>query len=351
MGERAAMLASHGFLGWKVVWVAFLIAVIAWGIGFYGPSVILQTLHETRGWAISTISAAITLHFLFSALIVANLTDIHRRFGIAWVTCCGVALTGAGIVAWASTQQPWQMFPAALLTGGGYAVTSAAAINAMVARWFDRDRPKALSLALNGASIGGVVFAPLLIFLIARLGFATAAFVVAIGSIILIWPLAMRFLTPSPADLGLAPDGRTDTNPSTQSLNPTLTRGQLLRDRRFVTISAAFALGLFAQIGLFTHLIVRLSPEFGTSGAAAALSLATICAVIGRTLLGWFIGDHDRRLAASASFLVQATGVYCSPSAVELRFSRLAASCSALVLEISFHCPRLLRRRSSNEAM
>ena len=32
----------------------------------------------------------------------------------------------------------------------------------MVARWFDRDRPKALSTALNGASIGGVIWAPLL---------------------------------------------------------------------------------------------------------------------------------------------------------------------------------------------
>ena len=66
---------------------------------------------------------------------------------------------------------------------------------------------------------------------------------------------------------------------------------------------------LFAQIGLFTHFIVRLSPEFGSGGAAAALSLTAICAVIGRTLLGWFIGDRDRRLAASASFLVQAVGV------------------------------------------
>jgi cyanate permease len=72
---------------------------------------------------------------------------------------------------------------------------------------------------------------------------------------------------------------------------------------------AAFALGLFAQVGLFTHLIVRLSPEFGASGAAAAVSSAALCAVIGRTVPGRFIGDRDRPLAASASFLVQATGV------------------------------------------
>src|SRR5262249_10720602 len=87
------------------------------------------------------------------------------------------------------------------------------------------------------------------------------------------------------------------------------TRGQLLRDRRFVTISVAFALAFFATIGLFTHFLVRLSPELGMNGAAMALSLVTICAVIGRTLLGWFIGDRNRRVVASTCFVVQAIGV------------------------------------------
>jgi hypothetical protein len=53
------------FFGWKVVWAAFLVAVWSWGVGFYGPSVFLRTLHASHGWAISTISAAITTHFLF----------------------------------------------------------------------------------------------------------------------------------------------------------------------------------------------------------------------------------------------------------------------------------------------
>jgi predicted MFS family arabinose efflux permease len=107
----------------------------------------------------------------------------------------------------------------------------------------------------------------------------------------------------------LTPDGRADQGTTSQTPKATLTRGDLLSDRRFVTLSAAFALGLFAQIGLFTHLIVRLAPEFGASGAAGAVSLATISAMVGRTLVGWAIRDHDRRLAASANFLVQAVGV------------------------------------------
>jgi len=76
-----------------------------------------------------------------------------------------------------------------------------------------------------------------------------------------------------------------------------------------LTISAAFALGLFAQIGLIAHLIARLTPEFGPRGAAASVSLCTVCAIIGRTVLGWFLGEENRRFAAAVNFLVQAIGV------------------------------------------
>ena len=67
------MVAASRFFGWSVAWSAFAIAVFAWGIGFYGPSVFLQSLHETRGWPISQISMAITAHFLLSAIVIAYL--------------------------------------------------------------------------------------------------------------------------------------------------------------------------------------------------------------------------------------------------------------------------------------
>jgi hypothetical protein len=78
-----AMRAGTRFFGWSVAWAAFALAVFAWGIGFYGPSVFLQILHTSRGWSISEISAAITFYFLLSALLIAYLPEIHRKFGIA----------------------------------------------------------------------------------------------------------------------------------------------------------------------------------------------------------------------------------------------------------------------------
>lgn len=102
-----AVAARHP--GWAVVWVAFTVAVFSWGTGFYGPPVFLQTLHATRGWSISVISAAITAHFFTSAGIMVFLPELHRRLGIANATIGGAVLSALGICAWATAASTWQM--------------------------------------------------------------------------------------------------------------------------------------------------------------------------------------------------------------------------------------------------
>src|SRR5262249_16947899 len=47
----------------------------------------------------------------------------------------------------------------------------------------------------------------------------------------------------------------------------------------------------------------------GAGGAAGALSLITVCAIMGRTLLGWYLGGHNRRLVAVLNFFVHSAGV------------------------------------------
>jgi predicted MFS family arabinose efflux permease len=171
---------------------------------------------------------------------------------------------------------------------------SGAALNAMVSPWFERDRPKALSMAFNGASVGGIVFVPLWMALASGFGLAPAVFLVSVAMVVIVCPLACRVLRRQP------------TVAVSKALP--LPRLALLRQPRFLTISLAFALGLFAQIGLFAHLIARLEPELGPGLAAGAISLITVCAVVGRTLLGAFLGEHDRRLVAAASLLMQTAG-------------------------------------------
>src|SRR5215204_4033975 len=198
----AMILLHQGFFGWRVVAAAFTIAAFAWGVGFYGPPVFLRTLNVDRGWSIATISVAISTHFLFSAGLIAYLSDLQRRFGIVTVTRVGAIALSFGALAWAFALEPWQLFAAALLSGAGWAMLSGAAINAIVSPWFERKRPAAIAMAFNGASVGGVLFTPLWVLLIASVGFKSAAVIIGAAMIAALWWLAGRYLRPTPAALG-----------------------------------------------------------------------------------------------------------------------------------------------------
>jgi predicted MFS family arabinose efflux permease len=181
----------------------------------------------------------------------------------------------------------------------------------MVSPWFDQRRALALGHALNGASVGGIVFAPLWTMLIAAVGFTQAVVVIGSTTIAILWPLVSRYLRPTPDGLGLLPDGgpaRPSARPA-ELRDPSARFAALLANRGFVTLSAGFALGMFAQVGVIAHLIVRLVPLVGTVRAAAAISLTTASAVIGRVMLGLLLGDTDRRLVAAGNFAMQACGV------------------------------------------
>ena len=81
------------------------------------------------------------------------------------------------------------------------------------------------------------------------------------------------------------------------------------RQRRFRGLSLAFALGLTAQIGLLTTLFSILAPSLGSQGAGLVMSLATACAVVGRTAVGLLLPPGmDRRRVGVLNFLLQAVG-------------------------------------------
>src|SRR5262249_37270328 len=197
----------RSFFGWRVVAAAFTLAVCGWGMGFYGPPIYLHAVHAARGWSLALVSAAVTMHFLVGAIMVANLPAIYRRFGLAPVTKVGGLALAAGVLGWSVAVSPWQLFAATLVSGVGWATTGAAAINAIVSQWFVRTRPAALAMAYNGASIGGVVFSPLWVAAIALLGFPAAAAVVGAVMVLTVWILAELLFSRVPQQMGLAPDG------------------------------------------------------------------------------------------------------------------------------------------------
>ena len=135
--------------GSRVVWTAFVVGMFGFGVGFYGPGIYLVALHRAHGWPIATISLAITAHFLTGALLITVLPDVYRRFGAAATTVSGAVLAAAGAIVWTNAQEVWQLVPALLLSGLGWSAMSGAALNLIVAPWFNPTCAES-TLRING---------------------------------------------------------------------------------------------------------------------------------------------------------------------------------------------------------
>lgn len=303
---------SSDFHGDTVVRAAFVVALFGWGVGFYGPPVFLHAVLVRTGWSLTLVSAAVSFHFLFGAGIVALLPSLHRRFGIPAATIVGAVLLAAGVLGWAAAVEPWQLFVAAMFTGGGWVPLGAAGINAIIAPWFVAKRPLALAKAYNGASVGGMVFSPLWAVLIDRVGFPAAAMMVGLAMVAVVLSIATRELSAAPSSEGQAVDGLPPVIDAATALCPGATapgRPTLWRNRSFLTLAAAMSLGLFAQIGLIAQLFSLMAPSMGPRLAGGIMALATGCGMGGRLVMARLLGARiDRRRAAASNYAVQAIG-------------------------------------------
>jgi MFS family permease len=298
------------FFGWRVVTGAFVLASFGWGLGFYGVSIYLHEVKISRGWSIALVSTAVTLHYISGAFVVANLPKLYQKFGLPNVTRIGAISLALGLIGWANAIAPWQLFLATLLTGCGWVTMGAAAINAIVSPWFVTGRPKALSTAYNGASVGGIIFTPLWVLMIANLTFPWAATIIGITTVATVWWLTSRIFNHTPTSLGQWPDGIEPVSAhSVVTASPTLPGHLLWKDGRFRTLAIGMALGLFAQIGLLAHLFSLIVPALGAEWAGIAMGMATASAILGRTSFGWLMPQNaDRRLAAALSYGIQIIG-------------------------------------------
>jgi MFS family permease len=198
---RPASSTTTGlYHGWLVVAAAFVIALLGFGVGFYGPGIYLVALEQRHGWSAAEIASAITLYYVVSAVLVFFAGGIFERFGARRVVAAGAVAMAGGVVLLTVADRPWQVYAAFAAMSPGWAAMSGAAINIIVAPWFDRRRGFAVSLALNGASAGGIVIAPLLLLLIGRLGFARAMCSAAALMLAVLLPVAGIVLRPKRPD-------------------------------------------------------------------------------------------------------------------------------------------------------
>lgn len=302
--EKIIDETSIRYEGWPIVGVCFLVATFAWGAGFYGQGVYLAELQRLHGWPASLISTATTVYYLFSAVLVVFVSEAIRTLGPRRLLIGGILAIAAGTALVGQVTSPWQLYVAYVLIAFGWAGTSIAAINNTLGLWFDKRRGMAISLALNGASCGGVFGVPLLVGAIGKFGFSATLIGAALVIVTLAVPAILFWVGQPPRRVAQFQCADAAATQSAAQI-----RKAAFGSLSFWTIAIPFALLLVAQVGFIVHQISFFDPIMGRERASIAVSLMTAMAVIGRVLFGFVVDRMDQRKAAAVSAVSQAVAL------------------------------------------
>ena len=287
--------------GWPAVLTCFCVAIFAWGFGFYGQAVFVGELHAMHGWPVSTIAAATTLCYFSGACLIPFVHAAVERAGPRLLMIGGALLLGVGATGFSNAAHPWQLFIAGLVMAAGWAATSGPAIAIVLARWFDRRRGFAISLALNGASASGFTVAPLLVRLSHSIGLPHAVLSSVLAGWAILVPVilwGMRSPGQVAAQVAAAPpESRRDATRRT------------LRTWQFWSVALPFALAIAAQVGFIVHMVAFLLPLLGAAGTSLAVTCSSLAAMFGRLALGTVIDRLPRRGTTAVCLFSQACGL------------------------------------------
>jgi MFS family permease len=288
-------------LGWPALLTCFVIAVFSWGFAAYGPAVYLPELSRRFGWSTAMIGSATTVSFMIGAALLPWVGSAIERAGPRAVLTGGVLSIDAAAIGISEASSLWQVYACNLIMGVGWACASGTAISITLARYFDRHRGFALSVALTGASAGGFAVAPALVSLSYHSGFHVAVPEVALALLLVILPLIRMGIS------GPSVTGRATSGPGGESA--ATTRRDALRGGRFWSIAVPFALAISAQVGMMVYQVSYLLPLLGAAGTSLALIGTNVAAGGGRLLLSPIIDHLDQRRVAAITFASQACAV------------------------------------------
>jgi sugar phosphate permease len=291
------------YFGWVVVIVGAVIMMLTMGttVGVFGLYVLpvseefgLSRADVNSGFAIMNLGGAVI------APLVGRAADTFsvRRVMTAGALCYAIASITIGLSdkLWLNALVLGMILP---VTIGGM---TSFGVMTMVTRWFEAQRARALSLAAIGMSLGSVVMAPLVGWLIGSVGWRhlLVGQGVVLGTLFLVLIFILRD-RPGPNDIEPRPASMADIPPpppvALADQKPLSTRA-ILSLPAFYIVAITMALGM-GTVQAVTISLIPMVQETGISVAAAAglISIMGVAGIAGRLALA-AIGDKVNKAIA-----------------------------------------------------
>lgn len=299
------------FYGWYlVVAVGFVLTTVS-GLCFYNLSVLLKAFVAERGFPVSIASAATATFFIASGVGGVTAGRLIDRFDPRAVIIPSALLASATLALVGAVTREWQLYLFHVVFGFAYGGCGLVPGTTLVARWFERRRSLALSMASTGLSLGGIVLTPASAFLIEHVGLSAAGHWLALVFLIGVVPVTALMFRARPQAMGLLPDGA--AAPDLAGGAPAMPSGMAFSDAVrhpfFIGLIAAYILALGSQVGALSHLFRLASTRADSQVAAAAVACLAAASITGRLTGGWLLLKVSARSFALTCIALQSAAM------------------------------------------
>ena len=306
------------FYGWWVVVAGFMTSMVHAGAGIVSYGLFLIPMGTEMGWSRGAMGAAITVRTIAGAVAgpFAGMLCDHP-LGARLLLVGGGLAGGAALFLLSASTELWHLYLGfGVLWGLGIAIGSELVSSALVAKWFVRRRSLALAVASLGLSTGNVLYIPLVYMLIETVGWRAAWAILGVSTLVLIVPLSAIVVRRQPEDVGLKPDGATETAAAeatatsaapasdAQSAEPTWTLRDAVRTRAFWFITVAITLARIPVQGVLVHFYPYLRDIGYPAALASGLFMVfSISLIVAKPLWGAGLVRWNARWAMTAMFI------------------------------------------------
>ena len=206
--KKLIQLPQRVFYGWWNVAISATADALKHGTFNRGFTFYVNPLSQHLGVGVGAVSLAETLGRLEGGLQGPLMGWLNDRFGPRFIMVLGGTASGLGFIMLSLTgSYIYYLFVFVGLLSLGFRAGYNNALMPAINRWFRRRRGLAMAVAGVGSPIGGVLLAPLIgYWLLPELDWQKTAFISGAVILAIVLPLSF-FISRSPEDKGLLPDG------------------------------------------------------------------------------------------------------------------------------------------------
>ena len=227
------------------------------------------------------------------------------RYGAKPVMAISLALVAVSFVIRPMMTELWHWYAVSLLQYAGYTGASMLPAGKLVGLWFGRTRGRVMGLTAMGNNFGGLVFPPLMGWMLLLASWEATYVALGVVSILLIaYTLVTVRDFPAPGDVAHE-IAEKDTEGVLRVSGRTV--ADALRDRSLYAIALAVTLGTFTYSAIIPQIIPHLLDGGATLAIASlVLSVYAIAGMVGKFIMGLLAERITSRYALMTNFVGQA---------------------------------------------